>query len=62
MTDDIVTRLAESACPGCYECVCGMCALLSDAVDEIKRLREQVAEYKNLYLLRSRLGDAVGGV
>lgn len=41
MTDDIVTRLAESACVGCYECVCGMCALLSDAVDEIKQLREQ---------------------
>lgn len=62
MTDDIVTRLAKSACVGCYECVCGMCDLLAEAAEEIKRLREQVAEYKNLYLLRSRLGDAVGGV
>lgn len=40
-SDDIVTRLAKSACVGCYECVCGMCVLLSDAVDEIKQLREQ---------------------
>ena len=42
MTDDIITRLAKSACVGCYECVCGMCSLLAEAVDEIKQLRAEV--------------------
>lgn len=59
MTDDIVTRLRESA-KYCSTNRAERDCL--EAADEIKRLREQVAEYKNLYLLRSRLGDAVGGV
>lgn len=47
-SDDIVTRLADSACVSCYECVCGMCVLLSDAVDEIKQLRAEVARLNSL--------------
>lgn len=46
-SDDIVTRLAKSACVGCYECVCGMCAVLAEAVDEIKQLREELAQANN---------------
>jgi hypothetical protein len=41
-SDDIVARLAKSACVGCYECVCGMCAVLAEAVDEIKQLRAAI--------------------
>ena len=55
MDDDIVTRLREWHTAWNWY-------LPDQAADEIERLREQVAEYKNLYLLRSRLGDAVGGV
>ena len=37
------------------------CWVIGELLNEIDRLREQVAEYQNLYLLRSRLGDAIGG-
>ena len=37
------------------------CWVIGELLNEIERLREQVAEYQNLYLLRSRLGDAIGG-
>ena len=64
-SDDIVTLLRGDFCDfGQWENSCtpeGKCPCCL-AADEIERLREQVAEYKNLYLLRSRLGDAVGGV
>ena len=60
MTDDIVTRLRSDKVQETWrDEVVSLCLA---AADEIERLREQVAEYKNLYLLRSRLGDAVGGV
>jgi chromosome segregation ATPase len=66
MTDDIVTRLAKSACVGCYECVCGMCDLLAEAADEIKRLRSAMdaeGNEANLLMLeierlRAELKDA----
>lgn len=59
MTDDIVTRLRQ----GGPICIDGHIyrEWANEAADEIERLREQVAEYQNLYLLRSRLGDAIGG-
>lgn len=53
MNDDIVARLREKYAEQLPIC--------TEAADEIERLRQLVAEYKNLYLLRSRLGDAVGG-
>ena len=34
--------------------------LVDRSCDEIERLRAQVADLKNLYRLRSQLGDAVG--
>lgn len=60
MTDDIVIRLREDSWH--VSVSQGIRATMLNGADEIERLREQVAEYKNLYLLRSRLGDAVGGV
>ena len=41
MTDDIVTRLRGAGCISCYDCTCGKCEVLAEAVDEIKQLREQ---------------------
>lgn len=56
MTDDIVTRLRDWVlCDTPTETV------MLEAADEIERLRELADEYRNLYLLRSRLGDALGG-
>ena len=63
MTDDIVARLRDRVAARPEFVPEGSVGhLIYEAADEIERLREQVAEYKNLYLLRSRLGDAVGGV
>ena len=52
MTDDIVIRLRQK-----YG---GQLPICAEAADEIERLRELVADYRNLYRLRAQLGDAVG--
>jgi len=53
MTDDIIARLRDAACISCYECTCGYCEILAEAVDEIKRLRTDLDKWKcisdNLY-------------
>lgn len=65
MADDIVTRLRDCWCSIDYtvrnlvDPACDHNGVREEAADEIERLRELVAEYKNLYLLRSRLGDAL---
>lgn len=60
MSDDIVTRLRnECQCSDDCQAVNDPCIPMR-AADEIERLRELVAEYKNLYLLRSRLSGVVG--
>lgn len=61
MIDDIVTRLREHRDDEKQLGNDLLAEVLRDAADEIERLREQVAEYQNLYLLRSQLGDAIGG-
>ncbi len=54
MTDDIVIRLRDWVlCDTPTEMV------MLEAADEIERLRELVADYRNLYRLRAQLGDAV---
>ena len=52
MTDDIVARLRQK--------YAGQLPICTEAADEIERLRELVADYRNLYRLRAQLGDAVG--
>ena len=57
MTDDIIDRLL----PFIHDEMRMPAGMIKDVIEEIERLRELVDEYKKLYLLRSRLGDAVGG-
>lgn len=57
MADDIIDRLL----PFIHDEMRMPAGLIKDVIEEIERLRELVDEYKKLYLLRSRLGDAVGG-
>ena len=59
MTDDIVILLRKEYDYFNQDGV-GDYELLTTAADEIERLRAQVADLKNLYRLRSQLGDAVG--
>ena len=49
VSDDIVTRLRHK--------YAGQLHIRTEAAYEIERLRDLVAEYRNLYLLRSRLED-----
>lgn len=53
MTDDIVARLRT------VDEFSDAVKIMDEAADEIERLREQVTDLKNLYRLRSQLGDAV---
>lgn len=57
MSDDIINRLL----PFIHDEMRMPAGMIKDVIEEIERLRELVDEYKKLYLLRSRLGDAVGG-
>jgi len=57
MADDIINRLL----PFIHDEMRMPAGMIKDVIEEIERLRELVDEYKKLYLLRSRLGDAVGG-
>ena len=63
MTDDIVTRLREEVAKAEVAGVLPnweLAKFMWEAADEIERLRELVADYRNLYRLRAQLGDAVG--